>query len=146
MMEEKKDTVASRTGRTLQEVHLIMFSVALGLLLILGGLFIILFFNEGTGPGRVFGVPLIIGGLFAPHLAMRLFLSGHEISGPCPYCWSPVKTSDSALNLNCPDCHQRIVVRDRRLYRTEARRNPVDDRGLQDQPSAHRSPTKWIAE
>lgn len=142
MMEEKKYTSASTTGRTLQEVHFILLSVALGLLLILGGLLIILFFSEGAGPGRLFGLPLIIGGLFAPHLAMRLFLTRNEISGPCPYCCSPVKISDSALNLNCPGCHQRVAVRDRRFYRTEAHRNPVSDRGLQGEPSAHRSPTK----
>ncbi len=125
MMEEKMYTNASTTGRTLQDVRFILFSVALGMLLILGGLFIILFFSEGTGSVPVFGVPLIIGGLFTPHLAMRFFLIRNEICGPCPYCWSPVKTSDSALTVNCPDCHQRIVVRDRRLYRTEAHRNPV---------------------
>jgi hypothetical protein len=72
MMEEKKYTSASITGGKPQEVHLIMFSVALGLLLILGGLFIILFFSEGAGRVPVFGVPLMIGGLFAPDLAMPL--------------------------------------------------------------------------
>lgn len=99
---------SSTTGRTRQEVSFIIFSVALGLLLILGGLFIILSFSEGSGWLRGFGVPLIIGGLFAPHLAMRLMRN--EICGPCPYCCSPVRTFDSALNVNCPDCHQRIVV------------------------------------
>jgi DNA-directed RNA polymerase subunit RPC12/RpoP len=138
-MEEKKYTGALRTARTFQEVNLILFSVGLGLLLILGGFFIILFSNEETGSEHVFGVPLIIVGLFAPHLAMRL---RNEISGPCPYCWSPVKTSDSTLKLNCPACHQRIVVRDTRLYRTEVQRNPVSDRGLQGEAPAHRSPTK----
>lgn len=138
MMEEKKYTSASTRGRTLQERHFILFSVALVLLLILGGLFIILFFSEGAGPVQVFGVPLIMGGLFAPHLAMRLLLTSDEIRGHCPHCWSPVKTSDSAFNLNCTDCHQRIAVRDRRLYRTEAHRNPVQDSGLQGGPSAHR--------
>lgn len=124
-MEGKNYTGASRTGHTFQEVYLILFSIALGLLLILGGLFIVLFFSEQAGPVPVFGVPLIIGGLFAPHFAMRVLLTRDEISGCCPYCWSPVKTSDSALELNCPDCHQRIAVRDRHLYRMEADGNPV---------------------
>jgi hypothetical protein len=127
-----KDTGASRIGRTPQEVHFILFSVALGLLLILGGLLIILFSSEAAGSGRVFSVPLIIGGLFAPHIAIRLLGTRDEVSGPCPYCWSPVKTSDSALKLNCPNCHQRIAVRDRRLYRTETHRNPVDSCGLEE--------------
>lgn len=124
-MDEKNYTGEPRTGRTHQEVHLILFSIALGLLLILGGLFIILFFGEEAGLVRVLGVPLIVGGLFAPHLAMRVFLTGYEISGACPYCWSHVKTSESALELNCPDCHQRIAVRDMRLYRTKADRYPI---------------------
>lgn len=119
-MEENKYTAASRTGRTPQEVHLILFSIALGLLLILLGIFFILFSSEGTDSGRFFGVPLIIGGLFAPHLAMRLFPIRNEISRPCPYCRCPVKTSDSLLKLNCPKCHQQIAVRNTRLYRTEA--------------------------
>jgi len=125
MMDEKNYTGEPRTGRTHQEVHLILFSIALGLLLILGGLFIILFFGEQAGSVLVFGVPLIIGGLLAPHFAMRVLLTRDEISGPCPYCWSAVKTSDSALELNCPGCHQRIVVRDMRLNRTKADRYPV---------------------
>jgi hypothetical protein len=126
-MEEKKYTSASTAGRPLQEVHFILLSVALGFLLILGGLLIILFFSEEPASGRVFALPLIIGGLFAPHLAMRLFLTRDEIIGPCPYCCSPVKASDAALNLNCPGCHQRVAVRDRRFYRTEAHGNPVSD-------------------
>lgn len=124
-MEEKNHAGEVGTGCTHQEVHLILFSIALGLLLILGGLFIILFFGEQPGPVPVFGVPLIIGGLLAPHLAMRIFLTRDEISGPCPYCWSPVKTSVSGIELNCPDCHQRIAVRDMRLSRTKADRYPV---------------------
>jgi hypothetical protein len=125
MMEEKNHTGEPGTGRTHQDVHLILFSIALGLLLILAGLFIILFFGEEAGSVQVFGVPLIIGGLFAPHLAMRVFLTRCEISGPCPYCWSHVKPSESALELNCPDCHRRIAVRNMRLYRTKGDRYPV---------------------
>jgi hypothetical protein len=124
-MEEKNHPGEPGTGRTPQEVHLILFSIALGLLLILGGLFVILFFGEEAGSVQVFGVPLIIGGLLAPHLAMRLFQTRYEISGPCPYCWSHVKTSESALELNCPDCHRRITGRHMRLFRTKADRYPV---------------------
>lgn len=137
-MGERNHTGEPGTGRTHHEVHLILFSIALGLLLILGGLFVILFFGEEAGSVQVFGVPLIIGGLLAPHLAMRVFQTTYEISGPCPYCWSHVKTSDSAFELN-----SRTAINGLRFaIGAYTKRKPTGTlsktHGLQDEPSVHR--------
>jgi endogenous inhibitor of DNA gyrase (YacG/DUF329 family) len=43
----------------------------------------------------------------------------NEISGACPYCGAPIKTSDATIRLNCPSCKRLIEVREMSLHRSE---------------------------
>ena len=43
----------------------------------------------------------------------------NEIAGPCPYCGADIKTSDTAIRLECPACNRIVVVRDLKLYPAE---------------------------
>jgi predicted RNA-binding Zn-ribbon protein involved in translation (DUF1610 family) len=93
------------------------FSIALGLVLFIGGLVLSLTLGEGTGAGLIFGIPLIIAGLVIPLFMMRDLFTRNEMTAPCPSCSHPVKFSDATIRLDCPNCGETIAVRDMQLFR-----------------------------
>jgi len=112
-------TPDGKTGRKFDSAYGFSFSIALGLVLFIAGLIISLNLNESTVLGLVFGIPLLVLGLALPLFMMRDVLKRNEISGDCPYCSTPIKTSDATLRLNCPSCNRVIAVRDGRLEAAE---------------------------
>ncbi len=96
------------------------FAIALGLLLFIAGLVISLTFGQGATIGLIFGIPLIFAGMLVPLLMMRGQLKQNEISAPCPYCGTEIKTSDTAIRLECPSCNRLVGVRDLKLYPVES--------------------------
>ena len=95
------------------------FAIAIGLILFIGGLIVSLTLGQGSTIGLVFGIPLLLAGLIVPLLMMRGQFRQTDISAACPYCGAVVKTSDSAIRLECPACSQLVVVRDGALYRMD---------------------------
>jgi predicted RNA-binding Zn-ribbon protein involved in translation (DUF1610 family) len=63
---------------------------------------------------------LFIAGLVVPLLKMRGQFTQNEVSGPCPYCGAGIKTSDTAIRLECPACNGLVAVRDLKLYAVES--------------------------
>lgn len=109
-----------KTVKRFDSAYGFSFAIAIGLVLFIGGLVISLTLGQGTTIGLVFGIPLLLAGLIVPLLMMRGQFRQTEISGECPYCGAAVKTSDSAIRLECPSCSQLVVVRDGTLYRMES--------------------------
>ena len=105
--------------RTFDSAYSFSFSIALGLLLFIGGLVISLTFGSGNAVGLIFGIPLLIAGLVLPLIMMRNLFSKNEVSDFCPYCSTPIKTSDSTLRLECPACGRVVGVRDMKLFALE---------------------------
>jgi hypothetical protein len=112
---EAKRSEAEKTGRTFDSAYTFSFSIALGLILFIGGLVISLTLGEGTSLGLIFGIPLLLAGLVIPLIMLRDFFSQNEIVAPCPYCSAQIKTSDSTLKLQCPACKGIVVVHDMKL-------------------------------
>ena len=114
-------TQASKEGRKFDSAYGFSFSIALGLILFIAGLMISLMlgFGEGNTIGLIFGVPLLVIGIALPLFMMRDVFKRSEVSGVCPYCSTPIKTSDATIRLNCPVCNKVIVVRDGKLLAAE---------------------------
>ena len=93
------------------------FAITIGLVLFIAGLVISLTLGQGNTIGLVFGIPLLLAGLIVPLLMMRGQFGQSEITGACPYCGADIKTSDSAIGLECPSCNQLVVIKDRELAR-----------------------------
>jgi hypothetical protein len=110
---------AVKTGRTFDSAYSFSFAIGIGLLLFIAGLVISLTLGEGTSIGLIFGIPLLIAGLVLPLVMMRDLFTQNEISGTCPYCSFPIKTSDATIRLECPACKRLIVVRDMKLKPAE---------------------------
>jgi predicted RNA-binding Zn-ribbon protein involved in translation (DUF1610 family) len=109
-----------KAGRTFDSAYSFSFSIGLGLMLFLAGLIISLMFSNGTtSVGLIFGVPLLIAGLVLPLIMMRGLFKQNEVSGVCPSCSMPIKTSDATLKLECPGCGRVIVVRGTELRLAE---------------------------
>lgn len=108
-----------KAGRTFDSAFSFSFSIALGLLLFIGGLVISLTFGNTNTLGLIFGIPLLIAGLVLPLFMMRDLFSKNEISGSCPYCAVPIKTANSTLQLECPGCGRAVGVRDTKLWALE---------------------------
>ena len=109
-----------KTGRPFDSAYSFSFSIAVGLILFIGGLLVISFtVGEGTSIGLIFGIPLLIAGLVLPLIMMRDLFKQNEISGVCPYCSVPIKTSDATIRLQCPACKRVVVVRDMQLFPAE---------------------------
>ena len=108
-----------KPGRTLDSAYSFSFAIALGLILFVAGLVISVGLSDGTGIGLIFGIPLLIAGLVLPLIMMRDLFKRNEVSGACPYCSAPIKTSDSTIRLECPACARLIVVRDMKLQAAE---------------------------
>jgi predicted RNA-binding Zn-ribbon protein involved in translation (DUF1610 family) len=113
-MEAEKNH-ATKPGRTFDSAYSFSFSIALGLVLFIAGLVISLTFGADNVTGLIFGIPLLIAGLLLPLFMMRNLFSKSEVSGVCPYCSVPIKTSDATLKLQCPACGREVLVRNMKL-------------------------------
>jgi DNA-directed RNA polymerase subunit RPC12/RpoP len=107
------------SGRSFDSAYGFSFAIGIGLILFIAGLVISLTLGEGTVVGLIFGIPLLIAGLVLPLVMMRGLFTQNEVSGVCPYCSAPIKTSDATIRLRCMSCNHEIVVRDLKLYRAE---------------------------
>jgi len=117
MAEETTDKAKPR--RTFDSAYGFSFSIAVGLVLFIGGLIISLTVGQGTSIGLIFGIPLLAAGLIIPMFMMRDLFKTNEVSEPCPNCGETIKTSDATLQLRCPNCHKVINVREERFYLAE---------------------------
>jgi hypothetical protein len=109
-----------KPGRPFDSAYSFSFSIAVGLILFIGGLLVIsLTLGEGASVGLIFGIPLLIAGLVLPLIMMRDLFKQNEVSGVCPYCSVPIKTSDATIKLQCPACKGVIEVRDMKLFPAE---------------------------
>jgi len=110
---------AAKSGRTFDSAYSFSFSVAVGLVLFIAGLVISLTIGQSAGIGLIFGIPLLIAGLVLPLIMMRDLFHHNEVSGDCPFCGAPIKTSDATIRLNCPTCKNLIEIREMTLRRGE---------------------------
>jgi predicted RNA-binding Zn-ribbon protein involved in translation (DUF1610 family) len=108
-----------KTGRKFDSAFWFSFIIALGLILFIAGLIISLTLGQGSSVGLIFGIPLLVVGLILPLFMMRDVFKHNDVSGVCPYCSAPIKTSDATIRLNCPACNRVIVVRDEKLEPAE---------------------------
>jgi len=113
-MDPNRPEVA-KSGRTFDSAYSFSFSVALGLVLFIAGLVISLTVGQSASIGLIFGIPLLIAGLVLPVFMMRDLFHHNEVSGDCPFCGAPIKTSDATIRLNCPTCKRLIEVREMNL-------------------------------
>ena len=109
----------AKSGRTFDSAYSFSFSIAVGLVLFIAGLVISLTIGQSAGIGLIFGIPLLIAGLVLPLIMMRDLFHHNEVSGDCPFCGSPIKTSDATIRLNCPTCKNLIEIREMTLRRGE---------------------------
>ena len=114
MADEQTNNPGSR--RTFDSAYGFSFSIAVGLLLFIAGLFIALTVGGAGGIGLIFGIPLLAAGLFIPLFMMRDLFKNSEIKEPCPKCGATIKTSDATLQLRCTSCESVINVRDGQLF------------------------------
>lgn len=117
-MNQDRPQVA-KSGRTFDSAYSFSFSITVGLILFIAGLVISLTFGQSATIGLVFGIPLLIAGLVLPAFMMRDLLHHNEVAGACPFCATPIKTSDATIRLNCPSCKRLIEVRELSLHRGE---------------------------
>jgi len=117
-MEADRPDVA-KSNRTFDSAYSFPFSIALGLILFIAGLVISLTLGQGATIGLIFGIPLLIAGLVLPLFMMRDLFHHNELNGSCPFCSTPIKTSDATIRLNCPSCRRLIEVRETTLQRGE---------------------------
>ena len=115
-----KEPTTGKSGRSFDSAYSFSFAIALGLILFIGGLVITLTLGDGSSIGLFFGIPLLLAGLVLPLIMMRDLFKQNEVTGPCPYCSAPIKTSDATIRLECPACKRLIVVRDMKLYPGES--------------------------
>ncbi|HEY2962893.1 MAG TPA: hypothetical protein VGJ37_10785 [Pyrinomonadaceae bacterium] len=117
-MDQNRPEVA-KSGRTFDSAYSFSFSITVGLILFLAGLVISLTFGQSATIGLIFGIPLLIAGLVLPVFMMRDLFHHNEVDGACPFCGTPIKTSDATIRLNCPACKRLIEVREMSLHRGE---------------------------
>ena len=118
MAAKRRDT-AKPAGRTFDEAYGFSFSIALGLLLFIGGLVLSLTLGQESSFGLFVGIPLLVAGLVIPLFMMRGVFARNDIVAPCPVCGSEIKTTDATLQLDCPNCGKTLSVRDMKLYAKE---------------------------
>jgi hypothetical protein len=116
---EAKRTEAVKDGRTFDGAYGFSFSIALGLLLFIGGLVVSLTLGGDNNLGLVFGIPLLIAGLLVPLIMVRGVFGRNNIDEPCPACGSDIHTTDATMRLDCPKCGKTIQVRDMHLYQSK---------------------------
>jgi hypothetical protein len=117
-MDTNRPEVA-KSGRTFDSAYSFSFSIAIGLVLFLAGLIISLTLGQGATIGLIFGIPLLIAGLVLPLIMMRDLFHHNEVTGDCPFCGAPIKTSDATIRLNCPSCKRVIEIQGLTLKRGE---------------------------
>lgn len=117
-MDANKPEVA-KSNRTFDSAYGFSFSITVGLILFIAGLVISLTIGQGATIGLVFGIPLLIAGLVLPLIMMRDLFHHNVVSGDCPFCGAPIKTSDATIRLNCPVCKHLIEVRENGLEKGE---------------------------
>jgi len=115
-----EEPAPEKTGRSFDSAYGFSFAIAIGLLLFIAGLIVSLTLGQGTSIGLIFGIPLILAGLAVPLFMMRDQFKQVEVSGECPYCGTPIKTSDATIRLECPKCGKLVAVQDEKLHRTDA--------------------------
>lgn len=115
-MAAKRPENVKPAGRTFDEAYGFSFSIALGLVLFIGGLVLSLTIGQENSFGLFVGIPLLIAGLVIPLFMMRGVFARNDIVAPCPACGAEIKTTDATLQLDCPNCGKTISVRDEKLY------------------------------
>jgi len=113
------EPASEKSGRTPDSAFSFSFAIAIGLLLFIAGLVITLTLGDGGGIGIFFGIPLLLAGLVVPLIMMRSLFKQNEVTGPCPHCGAPIKTSDATIRLECPACNRAVGVRDGKLFAAE---------------------------
>jgi hypothetical protein len=116
---EANKTVEPGSRRTFDGAYGFSFSIAVGLVLFIGGLIVSLTLGQGTNLGLIFGIPLVMAGLIIPIFMMRDLFKTTEIKGPCPKCGATIRTSDATLQLRCQGCQSVINIRDEKLFLAE---------------------------
>jgi ribosomal protein S27AE len=111
-----KRTEAVKPHRTFDGAYGFSFSIALGLVLFIGGLVVSLTLGGDSSLGLVFGVPLLIAGLLVPLFMVRGVFARNDIDEPCPACGSDIHTTDATMRLDCPKCGKTLRVQDMHLY------------------------------
>ncbi len=115
---ETKKVGEMTSGRSFDSAYGFSFAIAIGLLFFIAGLVITLTLGEGA-VGLIFGIPLLIAGMVLPLIMMRGLFTRNDVSGECPYCSAPIKTSDATIRLRCMSCNREVAVRDSKLYPVE---------------------------
>jgi predicted RNA-binding Zn-ribbon protein involved in translation (DUF1610 family) len=115
-----REPAPSKPSRKPDSAFSFSFAIAIGLILFIAGLIISLTLGDGSTVALIFGIPLLLAGLVVPLIMMRQFFGHSDISGPCPHCSAPIKTSDATIRLECPNCHGVVAVRDEKLYPVES--------------------------
>lgn len=85
-------------------------SIALGLILFIGGLVVSVAFGMSGGTGLIFGIPLMMAGVVIPLFMMREHFSQNDVKGACPECGSDIHTTEATVRINCPSCKQHLSV------------------------------------
>jgi len=111
-----KEPVTAKPGRTLDSAYSFSLAITVGLILFIAGLVISLTLAGSSSIGLFFGIPLLFAGLAVPLIMLRGFFKQIEITGSCPYCSTPIKTSDATIRLQCPNCKGVVAVRDGKLF------------------------------
>ncbi len=114
-----KEPAPAKPGRTPDSAYTFSFAIALGLILFIAGLVISLTLGGGSSIGLIFGIPLLLAGVVLPLIMMRDLFKKNDVSGACPYCSTPLKTSDATIQLRCTTCQGVVVVRDGKFYGVE---------------------------
>ncbi len=112
----EKTTETAKNRRSFDGAYGFSFSIAIGLVLFITGLFVSLTLGGGGGLGLIFGIPLLAAGLIIPVFMMRDLFKTSEIQEPCPNCGQTIKTSDATMQLRCPGCQKVIDVREEKLF------------------------------
>ncbi|HEY0546348.1 MAG TPA: hypothetical protein VGC91_13300 [Pyrinomonadaceae bacterium] len=103
-------------GRTFDSAYGFSFAIALGLVLFIAGLVVSLTMADDSSFGLLFGIPLLLAGLIVPLFMVRDIFTRNEIEDACPNCGTMIRTSDSTLKLECPNCEKIINVREQKYY------------------------------
>lgn len=114
-----KEPADAKPARTPDSAYKFSFAIAIGLILFIGGLVSSLVLGSSSSIGFIFGIPLLLAGLIVPLIMMRDQFKQNDVSGLCPYCSTPVKTSDATIRFRCPNCKSEVAVRDEKLYAVE---------------------------
>ena len=108
-----------KSAQTFDNAFRFSFAIAIGLVLFIAGLVISLTLGGGASIGVFFGIPLLLAGLVVPLIMMRDQFTLNDVTGPCPYCSTTIKTSDATIRLICPNCKREVAVRGGVLYSAE---------------------------